>query len=150
MSARNTALILIVLALAGLSVYLNLDRFRRDSIQIGHRFEHPRGALARRFGPTNTNVLIFILNAAVPLKSVRVIADRPGEKTSDAHTLWELLSDSNSVPVKDVVYGRMIPGMRAGATGKTAEPLEPGVKYKLLLTSGSRKAEHEFTGEAAP
>ena len=150
MSTKNLVLIVIVLGLAGLSFYFNKDRFGRESIQIGHRFEHPHGVLAQRFGKDSTNILIFILNRETTLTSVRVVAVRDNEKPASAHALWELVSDSNSLPVKDLVYGRTIPGMRPPGAAVTAEPLVAGAKYRLLLKAGSLKAEHDFVGEAPP
>ena len=37
-----------------------------------------------------------------------------------------------------------IRGMRPTVKGATPDPLEPGVKYRLLIEAGSRKAEHDF------
>jgi hypothetical protein len=148
MSTKNVFLIVIVLLLAGLSLYLNKDRFGRPFIQIGHRFEHPHGALARRFGNSNTNILIFILDREVALTAVRVVAARDLESNPSAHAVWDLVSDSNSVPVKDLVYGMNIRGLRPATPQAKAEPLETGVKYRLLLQAGSRKGQHDFVAEA--
>jgi hypothetical protein len=34
--------------------------------------------------------------------------------------------------------------MRPAVKGAVAEPLRPGVKYRLLIQAGSEKAEHDF------
>ena len=55
-----------------------------------------------------------------------------------------MVSDSNSVPIKELVYGMYIRGMRPSVKGATPDPLQPGVKYRLLIEAGPLKAEHDF------
>ena len=38
-----------------------------------------------------------------------------------------------------------IRGMRPAVQGATADPLQPGVKYRLLVEAGGVKLEHDFT-----
>jgi len=58
--------------------------------------------------------------------------------------IWHLVSDSNSVPTKDLVYGIPVRGMRPSVKGATPDPLEPGEKYRLLIEAGSLKGQHDF------
>ena len=60
------------------------------------------------------------------------------------HPIWQLISDSNSVPTTDFAYGVPIRGMRPSVQGATPDPLEPGVKYRLLIEAKGGNAEHDF------
>jgi hypothetical protein len=58
-----------------------------------------------------------------------------------------MISSSNSVPTKGIVYGMDVPGMRSAVDGASAEPLDPIQTYRLLVEAGSVKAQHDFTLE---
>ena len=60
------------------------------------------------------------------------------------HPIWHLISKSNSVPVTDFTYGCSIGGMQPAVQGATPDPLEPGVKYRLLVEAGPLKLQHDF------
>jgi len=61
--------------------------------------------------------------------------------------IWYLVSDSNSVPIKEFTYGMRIPGMHPAFKDIHADPLEPGVKYRLLVEAGKEKIQHDFIPE---
>ena len=79
--------------------------------------------------------------------SLKVIPLSDIQTNKYPHPIWQLVSDSNSVPVKDLVYGMRIQGMRPAVQGASADPLEPGVSYRLLIEANGLKAEHDFTPE---
>ena len=54
------------------------------------------------------------------------------------------MSDSNSVPTKDFAYGAPIKGMHPAVKEATADPLEAGVPYRLVIEAGAVKVEHDF------
>jgi len=58
--------------------------------------------------------------------------------------VWHLISDSNSVPVKVFSYGQGIRGMKPAVAGSRAQPLETNVAYRLLVTAGKAKGQHDF------
>ncbi|HLP78783.1 MAG TPA: hypothetical protein VK327_17915 [Candidatus Paceibacterota bacterium] len=147
MTKKTLFLIIAVLALAGLSFYLNRDRFRSPTIQIGERWMEPRGAMARR-AKAPSKVLMFLFDRRVQLSSVKVVHVSDAQTNRFPHPIWELVSDSNSVPVKEVIYGQPIRGMKPSVKGATADPLQPGVAYRLFIQAGSQKAEHDFSGPA--
>ena len=60
------------------------------------------------------------------------------------HPIWELTSESNSAPIKEFLYGARIRGMHPAVKGEKPDPLQPGIKYRLLIEAGSQKAEHDF------
>jgi hypothetical protein len=48
------------------------------------------------------------------------------------------------VPVKSFFYGQFIGGMKPAIKGVRPEPLETNVTYRLFLTAGKIKGEHDF------
>ena len=88
--------------------------------------------------------LFFSFDRKLKLTSLKVISVQEIETNKYPHAIWDLVSESNSVPVKDLFYGMPIGGMRPAVKGATPDPLEPGVKYRLLIEAGPRKAEHDF------
>src|SRR5215831_11612570 len=113
MTKKNIFLIGVVLLLAGLSLYLNRARFfHSDSLQIGHRTVEARGRRPRANPPGNTPdpgpSIAFLFDREVQLTSVKVIPTAEFETNKYAHPVWNLISDSNSIPTKAFVYGTTI------------------------------------------
>jgi hypothetical protein len=146
MTKKAWILVATALVLGALSIYLNRDRFAKDHIQIFDRSRPPRGRLAsRRFSRNpEINPIVFGFNRELRLTSLKVIPVSDIETNKYPHPIWELVSESNSVPIKDFGYGVRIRGMHPPVRGERPDPLEPGVKYRLLIEAGSQKAEHDF------
>lgn len=145
MTRNNILLGTLLLLLGALCFYVYKDRIFPPPIQISHRFVEPRGAMLRRAKNSTVDSVIFLIDRELKLKSVKVIAITDAATNKNPHALWELISDSNSVPVKQFVYGLNVRGMRPAVKGKGADPLQPGIAYRLLVASGSHKIEHDFT-----
>jgi hypothetical protein len=150
MSTRNIVLILVFVTLLGLSVYFVVDWFRPADIQIVHTIRpNPRAQQAdrpaRRMGPARWPYLVsFALDRPVRLKEVRVVPTSTLATNKYASGLWHLVSDSNSVPVRAIVYGQPIRGMRPKVPGAWADPLQPQTDYTLLLESDQGRARYDF------
>jgi hypothetical protein len=148
MTRKHVMLILLAVLLGGISLYLNQDWFAKDNIHIFHRSRPARGGFFRRGRRQNTQKdiepLFFSFDRRLKLTSLKVFPVQEIETNKYPHPIWDLMSDSNSVPVKDLIYGQPIPGMRPTVKGATPDPLQPGVKYRLMIEVGSRKAEHDF------
>ena len=147
MARKQWMLIAVAVFLGGISLYLNRDWFAKENIQIYSRSRPARAgffAKKRATDPGQTDPIFFDFDRRLKLTSVKVIAVSDAETNKYPHAFWHLVSDSNSVPTKDFVYGMNIRGMRPEVKGATADPLEPGSKYRLLVEAGSIKAEHEF------
>jgi hypothetical protein len=148
MTRKQLLLIALAVLLGGISLYLNQDWFAKDNIQIVHRSRPARGGFFRRGKRANTlqNVepLFFSFDRKLKLTSLKVVPVQEIETNKYPHAIWDLVSDSNSVPIKDLVYGMPIGGMRPAVKGATPDPLEPGVKYRLFIEAGARKAQHDF------
>lgn len=147
MTRKQLLLITLAALLGGVSLYLNKDWFAKDDIQIFHRCLPARAGLFRRNRrPDDSAVepVLFGFNRKFKLTSLKVIPVNDLETNKYPHPIWHLVSDSNSVPVKEIVYGVRVAGMHPEVKGATADPLEPGVTYRLLVQAGPLKAEHDF------
>jgi hypothetical protein len=135
-----------IFGLAGLSLYLNRDYFRSESIQIAHRLS-PWMQSKRPNARNNTSVPVtFTLNGYYQLKSVRVVELAKFETNKFAVPVWRIVSDSNSVPISTFNYGSTIRGMRPEAKGIQPEPLVPGVTYRLFVVTDKKlEGQHDFT-----
>lgn len=138
---------ILIVGLAGLSLYLNRDWFAADPIQISHRLSP--WMQNKRPGVRNPNDLgmpvTFTLNGYYKLSSVRVFEAAKIETNQYAVPIWRIISDSNSIPTSSFNYGSFIRGMRAEAKGLRPEPLQPGVNYRLfVVTDKNVKAQHDF------
>ena len=78
------------------------------------------------------------------LTPTKVVAVRDVETNKYPHALWHLATESNSVPIRDFMYGMAIKGLHPALKGAQPEPLEPGVKYRLYVEAGSFRTEHDF------
>jgi hypothetical protein len=151
MTKKNILIVAFVILLGGLSLYLNRDWFATEEIHISHRSISPRRWSKRvPVAKTTANSVVFFLNRKVKLTSVKVVLASDIQTNEYPHAIWNLVSDSNSVPVRDFIYGAPIRGMRLAVKGVPADPLEPGVNYRVLIEVGSGKAEHDFVPVPAP
>lgn len=138
----------ILLAIAALYLYEYGDVIVGHPIQISHTLRLRLALAARRSSKLSQNAPIiptFILGQEYRLTSVKVIRLDEFKAKGYAHPLWELVSDSKSYPTENFLYGRGIPGMHPKVADLDPEPLETNVPYRLLLTAGRLKGQHDFT-----
>ena len=141
---------ILLLALLSLCIYVNRDWFEGDGIQIYHRnnTRSAGGGRGRGDAQNKANSVIFGFNRAIQITSIKVVAVAELQTNKYAHAYWEMVTTSNSVPVKGFDYGGYIRGMHPKLPNARPEPLQPGEKYRLLIQSGSLKGQHDF--EATP
>src|ERR1700757_3815132 len=145
---------IIVLAVSFLAVvavyyYLYRDSFRKVHIQLSHTFRPSAYALMHR-APGNTDeeppeYVIFVMEHEYKLTSVKVVSIPELTTNKYAHPVWELISDSNSIPTRTFTYGKRISGMHPTVKGAKAEPLDMNVPYRLFVESGKISGQHDFT-----
>ena len=145
MTSKQWTLIAVAALLGGLSLYLNRDWFAKENIQIFHR-SNPRAGVfrARSGGDSPALPVAFGLSRKLKLTLLKVVSVSELETNKLPHPSWYLVSDSNSVPVSEFLYGMPIGGMRPAIKGTSPEALQPGEKYRLFVQAGSLKAEHDF------
>jgi hypothetical protein len=136
----------LLLALLGLCLYFNRDWFAGPDIQIYHRSSSRSSTFTRGRGAqvSPSNPVIFGFNRKLQLNSIKVVKAAEIETNKYAHPLWEMVSSSNSIPLRGFEYGQYIRGMHPKVANARPDPLEPGVVYLLLIEAGSLKGEHEF------
>jgi len=143
--SKVISIAILIIGLAGFSLYLNRDYFKSEPIQISHRLS----PWMRTTRPNARNDLgtpvTFTLNGFYKLHSIRVVETAKFETNRFTVPIWRIISDSNSVPTSSFNYGRGIRGMHPAAKGERPEALQPGVNYRLLVvTSDKREAQHDF------
>ena len=146
MTKKSWMLVAAAILLGAGSIYLNKDWFAKDRIQIFDRSRPARGPLASRRSAANPaiNPILFGFDRSVRLTSLKVIPVSEIQTNKYPHPIWHLVTESNSVPIKEFFYDARIRGMHPAVKGAQADPLEPGVKYRLIVEVGSQKAEHDF------
>jgi hypothetical protein len=146
MTKKLWMLIALAAALGAFSLYLNRDWFATDHIQIFCRSRPVRGFSRRTSSETAAvDPLLFWFNRRVKLTSLKVIPTFDIETNKYPQAVWQLVSDSNSVPVKSFTYGMRIQGMHPAIKGAAPDPLVPGIAYRLFIEAGSEKAQRDFT-----
>jgi hypothetical protein len=145
MGRKSLLPIALLVVIGGLCVYVNRDWFQRQPIQISHRFYRFAGRFGEADSPTP---VMFEFDRQLKLTSIKVVALAESLTNKYPHPLWHMVTSSNSLPTKGVVYGMDVPGMRPAVSGASADPLDPWQTYQLLLESGSLKARHNFTLES--
>ncbi len=145
MTSKQWTLIAVAAVLGGLSLYLNRDWFAKDDIQIFHR-SNPRPGMQRRGAGEDAQALpvVFGLSRRLKLTLLKVVAVSELETNKLPHPSWYLVSDSNSVPVNEFLYGQPLKGMRPAIKGTSPDALQPGAAYRLFVQAGSLKAQHDF------
>ncbi|MEI6780585.1 MAG: hypothetical protein WCQ21_06640 [Verrucomicrobiota bacterium] len=147
MTRKPFMLIALAVLLGGFSLYLNRDWFAREDIQIHHRSRPGRGGFVPRNRPiasVETDPIFFAFDRKLKLTSLKVIPVSEIESNKYPHPILHLISKSNSVPITDWSYGTPIRGMQPAVQGATPDPLEPGVKYRLIIEAGKLKIEDDF------
>jgi hypothetical protein len=169
MTKKNCLLILTVLVLAGVYAFYFTDWFTPKIIHItsineratatrrNARADNP-GFLARltklansQAGDSTAAAVIFKMTSPYKLTELKVVDLDEWQTNKNCLPLWHLIPDTNSVPINGKFrYGGYIPGMKSVVPGEHAQPLQPGVKYRLFITDGSAKGEHDFQPIAKP
>jgi hypothetical protein len=131
MNKKNWILISIVILLGAVYIIHFSNWFKPKVMAIAHN---------GRFGQIN-----FTLGDSFKLTSIKVVSVSALESNKYALPMWELKSDSNSVPVKLFAYGGRIRGMKPAIENTRPEPLVAGTTYRIFVEAGSLKAQHDFT-----
>jgi hypothetical protein len=143
MTKNNIMLIVAALILASVYVIYFTDWFKPKTVQIFHtsRNLHPRMVRGAAMLPN----LVFGINQQLRLTELRVVPADVYKTNANATPVWHLISESNSIPIKQFHYGQFIPGMHPKIKGLRPQVLETNVTYHLILQAGSVKGEHDFS-----
>ncbi len=148
MTGKQWLLVTVAVLLAALSLYLNRDWFVKEDIRIYSRSRPAnatmwgRGSQAR---PSDVNPVTFGFSRKLQLTSVKVVPVAELATNKYAHPVWQLVTDSNSIPIKEFIYGMTIRGMRPVVKEARPEPLKPNLPYRLLVEAKEFKGQHDFS-----
>jgi hypothetical protein len=168
MTKKNWLLISVALALAVAYVFYFTDSFKPKTIHISSLNARPTRAAARAGNPSfierlatlakaganadsTTMPVIFKLGQPCKLTEIKVVALDEWQANKNVLPVWHLVADTNSVPINQPFnYGQNVRGMKPAVPGTHAQPLQPGVEYRLFITDGSAKGQHDFQPVAIP
>ena len=109
-----------------------------------------RNARVIRAGADATTVpVIFKLGRPCKPTEIKVVLLAAWQTNQNTMPVWHLVADTNVEPVKIFFYGQRIRGLKPEVSGARAEPLQPDVTYRLFVTAGSAKGQHDFEAKAA-
>jgi len=144
MTKKNVMLIFFAVALATVYAVWFTDWFRPATVKIYHTSRSRRMNFRHSAGGGALPSLIFGVNRPLRFTELKVVSLAGLESNKDTVPVWHLVSDSNSVPVKFFYYGQWIGGMRPALKGVRPEPLQTNVTYRMFITAGKIKGEHDF------
>lgn len=145
MTKNGIVLTVIAVILAAVYAFYFTDWFRTETIQIiptvrpGRVSAIPQGSDQAPVYPVS-----FAFSGKYKLTSLKVVAADDLATNKHPLPLWHLVSDSNSVPTKSIVYGYPVKGMKPAVARMRPEPLVAGVQYVLMLEAGTLKASTNF------
>jgi hypothetical protein len=137
------SVVAVILALAYIRYFT--DWFSKETIQIIPQIRPGRASnIPRPPGAPPVSPVSFAFDGKYRLTSVKVVAAEDYATNKYANPLWYLISDSNSVPTKAIVYGFPIKGMKPATPRARPEPLQPGVPYIMMVEAGKVRAQTNF------
>ncbi len=124
--------------------------FKPGTIKIYH-VTRPTGYALRTRRDSPAPPITFGLQGGYKLTEIKAVSLGEWQTNQNTLPVWHLVSDSNSAPVESFVYGRPIRGMKPAVPGAKAQPLQPDVTYRLFVTAGKARGQHDFkVGGSAP
>jgi hypothetical protein len=143
MTRKNWILVVGLLGLVIVYACFFTKAFKPQVIQI-HHTTRPRGMIMRTRRAPAAAPLTFGLDGRYQLTEIKAVPLAGWRTNQNILPVWHLVSDSNSVPVNTFVYGQRIPGMQPAVAGARAQPLLTNVVYRLFVTAGNIKGQHDF------
>lgn len=117
------------------------DWFKPKKILVSHTYRNIHPGQAR---PGVMRPLIFGVMPQTFLTDIKVVPFDAYQTNKNIGPLWHLVTDSNSVPLKDFYYGEHIQGMKPAIKGTHAEDLETNVNYLIIVHAKRVVGEHKF------
>jgi hypothetical protein len=149
MTKKNWLLVSFALVLAGVYAFYFTNWFTPKVIHIASH--NARATRANVKTDSATVPVTFKLERPYKLTELKVVALDEWQTNKNCLPLWHLIADTNSAPItKPFNYGQKIPGMKPDIAGARAQPLQPGVTYRMFVTDGSVKGQHDFQVIAKP
>ena len=144
MTKKNIALTVLFVALVAVWVICFSGWFTKERIDVMLDLHTQR----RRAGNNNTPdapLATFGFNHPYQLVEVKVLSARALLTNAAPLPEWHLVSESNSVPVKMIIYGQWLQGMKPAFANTRPKPLQPGESYHLFIKAVSgEEGDYDF------
>jgi len=153
MDKKSWFLIGFVILLAGVYAWFFTNWFKPKTIHIFHMARPPTNAkvgVRVAEGNKDTAIVTFGFDRPYRLTEIKVVRLADWQTNRWTEPVWHLISDSNSVPVKMFPYGLALRGMQPAIAKAWPQPLEPNVTYRLFVSAGSLKGQHDFIPPPKP
>lgn len=145
MTKNGIALTVLLVILGAVYIAYFTDWFSKETIQIIPQIRPGRAsAIPRPSGAPQVSPVNFALDGKYRLTSVKVVSAEDYATNKYANPLWHLISDSNSVPTKWILYGFPIKGMKPAVPRTQPDALAPGVSYILMVEAGKIRSQTNF------
>lgn len=131
---------LLLVGLGGIYLIYFTDLFRTQQLQISAR---PRIERARR-GSAEVVSVSFSFEQKRAIKELKVVSVADIETNKYPHALWNLIAETNSVPLKGLTYGEIPMGMKSKVPKVRAATLQPQTKYRLLVEAEGIQGQVDF------
>jgi hypothetical protein len=149
MTKKNSLMMIALIGLAGAYVFYFTDWFKPQIIHITSI--NARTIRINRANVGSTTVpVIFKFGRPCKPTEIKVIDLDEWQTNKNCLPLWHLVADTNSASIiRPFYYGQRIAGMKPEVPGMRAQPLQPGIKYRLFVTAGKASGQHDFEVKAA-
>jgi hypothetical protein len=149
MTKKTWLTMILLLGLAGVYVFCFTDWFKPKIIHIiSINARTTRGKRAAA-DPTTVPV-IFKLGQPYTLTEVKVVDLSEWQTNATCLPLWHLIADTNAAPIeRPFYYGQRLRGLKPEVPGARPQPLQAGATYRLFVTAGKAKGQHDFEVKAA-
>jgi hypothetical protein len=143
MTRKSWMLVGLALALAVAYAVFFMNWFKPATIRIYH-LTRPTGYAMRTGRDVPVPPMTFGLEGSYRLTEIKAVVLAEWQTNRHALPAWDLVSDSNSVPVNFFTYGQHIRGMRPAVPGTRPQSLQTNVAYRLFVTAGNARGQHDF------
>jgi hypothetical protein len=150
MTTKNWMMVALLAALAGIYIFYFSDWFRPKIIHISHasRAIRMRGVTNPR-DLAGTVPVTFSLDRPYRPTEIKVVLLAAWQTNQNVLPVWHLIVSTNRAPIKVFSYGQRIRGLKPAVPGTHAQPLEPNATYRLFVTAGSARGQHDFEARSA-
>jgi hypothetical protein len=142
-------LLLILIFLGDVYFFCFTDWFRPKVIQIAHSTRAAHLRPGRPGGNSAAVPMTFSLDPKCKPTEILVVPLAAWLTNRNTLPVWHLVAASNGMPVKILYYGQSLRGLKPAVAGTRAAPLQPDTTYRLFLTTGDAKGQHDFTVKPA-
>jgi hypothetical protein len=145
MTKKNWLMIMALVILAGVYAVCFTDWFKPKILHISHTsrpFRPGFGNNAR--GNQAPAPITFGVEPQSRLTEITVVPLAAWQTNQNTLPLWHLVASSNAAPVKMFFYGQRIRGLKPAVPGAHAQPLETNITYRVFVTAGKARGQHDF------